>query len=46
MAFVDDNGLWHIAGRDDDMIVSGGENLYPQEVENLSPPTTVLPTWQ
>lgn len=35
MAFVDDNGLWHIAGRDDDMIVSGGENLYPQEVENL-----------
>ncbi|GAB11583.1 putative fatty-acid--CoA ligase [Gordonia araii NBRC 100433] len=35
MAFVDDDGLWHIAGRDDDMIVSGGENVYPQEVENL-----------
>ncbi|MFT4201574.1 acyl-CoA synthetase [Gordonia sp. (in: high G+C Gram-positive bacteria)] len=35
MALVDDHGLWHIAGRDDDMIVSGGENLYPQEVENL-----------
>ncbi|WP_454164990.1 acyl-CoA synthetase [Gordonia iterans] len=35
MAFVDEHGLWHIAGRDDDMIVSGGENLYPLEVENL-----------
>jgi fatty-acyl-CoA synthase len=35
MAFVDEHGLWHIAGRDDDMIVSGGENVYPQEVENL-----------
>lgn len=35
MAFVDGDGLWHIAGRDDDMIVSGGENVYPQEVENL-----------
>ncbi|GLP76580.1 hypothetical protein TUM20983_36900 [Mycobacterium antarcticum] len=27
MLFVD--------GRDDDMIVSGGENVFPQEVENL-----------
>lgn len=35
MAFVDGDGLWHIAGRDDDMIVSGGENVYPLEVENL-----------
>ncbi|MFT3901349.1 MAG: acyl-CoA synthetase [Gordonia sp. (in: high G+C Gram-positive bacteria)] len=35
MALVDDEGLWHIAGRDDDMIISGGENVYPQEVENL-----------
>ena len=35
MAYFDEHGLWHIAGRDDDMIVSGGENLYPQEVENL-----------
>ena len=34
MAFVDEHDLWHIAGRDDDMIVSGGENLYPLEVEN------------
>ncbi|WP_267618260.1 acyl-CoA synthetase [Gordonia bronchialis] len=35
MARVDENGLWFIEGRDDDMIVSGGENVYPLEVENL-----------
>lgn len=31
----DGNGLLFIDGRDDDMIVSGGENVYPLEVENL-----------
>ncbi|MCW2627940.1 MAG: hypothetical protein JWR48_4662 [Mycobacterium sp.] len=31
----DDSGLLFIDGRDDDMIVSGGENVYPLEVENL-----------
>lgn len=31
----DRNGLWFVDGRDDDMIVSGGENVFPQEVENL-----------
>jgi len=31
----DENGLWFVDGRDDDMIVSGGENVYPLEVENL-----------
>ncbi|MDY6809766.1 MAG: acyl-CoA synthetase [Actinomycetota bacterium] len=35
MARFDDNGLMFIEGRDDDMIVSGGENVYPLEVENL-----------
>ncbi|TDO14919.1 fatty-acyl-CoA synthase [Mycobacterium sp. BK086] len=28
-------GLLFVDGRDDDMIVSGGENVFPQEVENL-----------
>jgi fatty-acyl-CoA synthase len=31
----DDTGLLFIDGRDDDMIVSGGENVFPQEVEDL-----------
>jgi fatty-acyl-CoA synthase len=32
---VDAEGLLFIDGRDDDMIVSGGENVFPAEVENL-----------
>jgi fatty-acyl-CoA synthase len=32
---VDAEGLLFIDGRDDDMIISGGENVYPLEVENL-----------
>ncbi|MDG3013085.1 acyl-CoA synthetase [Corynebacteriales bacterium D3-21] len=31
----DEEGLLFVDGRDDDMIVSGGENVYPLEVENL-----------
>jgi fatty-acyl-CoA synthase len=31
----DADGLWFIDGRDDDMIVSGGENVFPGEIENL-----------
>ncbi|MEU4427058.1 acyl-CoA synthetase [Actinoplanes sp. NPDC024001] len=31
----DDEGLLFIDGRDDDMVISGGENVYPVEVENL-----------
>ncbi|MGH3734475.1 MAG: AMP-binding protein [Micromonosporaceae bacterium] len=31
----DANGLLFIDGRADDMIISGGENVYPGEVENL-----------
>jgi len=35
MGHFDDNGLLFVDGRDDEMIVSGGENVFPQEVENL-----------
>ena len=31
----DDAGRLFIDGRDDDMIVSGGENVFPHEVEDL-----------
>jgi fatty-acyl-CoA synthase len=31
----DDHGRLFIDGRDDEMIVSGGENVFPAEVENL-----------
>jgi len=31
----DSAGRLHIDGRDDEMIVSGGENVYPREVEEL-----------
>jgi len=33
VAHVDDNGGLHIVDRVDNMLVSGGENVYPQEVE-------------
>ena len=35
MGHFDENGLLFVDGRDDDMIVSGGENVFPQEVDNL-----------
>lgn len=35
MGHFDQSGLLFVDGRDDDMIVSGGENVFPQEVENL-----------
>lgn len=35
MGHFTDDGLLFVDGRDDDMIVSGGENVFPQEVEQL-----------
>lgn len=32
---VDENGFYFFEGRSDDMFVSGGENVYPMEVENI-----------
>jgi len=32
---LDGDGLLHLSGRDDDMVVSGGENVFPREVEDL-----------
>ena len=32
---LDDQGRLFVAGRDDEMIVSGGENVFPREVEDL-----------
>ena len=32
---LDQTGLLFVDGRDDDMIVSGGENVFPREVENI-----------
>jgi fatty-acyl-CoA synthase len=33
IAEVDEDGFYHIHGRMDNMIISGGENVYPSEVE-------------
>ncbi len=35
LGMVDENGLYHITGRIKDMIIRGGENIYPREVENF-----------
>lgn len=33
LGLVDDDGYVHIIGRDKDMVISGGYNIYPKEIE-------------
>lgn len=35
VGYFDENDLLYVSGRDDEMIVSGGENVFPAEVEDL-----------
>ncbi|CAA0104077.1 Long-chain-fatty-acid--CoA ligase [Mycolicibacterium vanbaalenii] len=35
VGYFDDNDLLFVSGRDDEMIVSGGENVFPAEIEDL-----------
>ena len=35
VGYLDTAGRLFVSGRDDDMIVSGGENVFPREVEDL-----------
>lgn len=35
LGYLDANGYLHVTGRKDNMFISGGENIYPEEIEAL-----------
>ena len=35
LARIDEEGFWWIVGRSKDIIISGGENIHPAEIENV-----------
>lgn len=35
LAYRDEEGFYYLKGRIDDMYISGGENIFPQEIENV-----------
>ncbi|MEV0713313.1 AMP-binding protein [Asanoa sp. NPDC050611] len=35
LGFLDEDGLLTVSGREDDMVISGGENVFPSSVEDL-----------
>ncbi len=35
MGYMDEEGYFYLAGRGDDLIIRGGENISPEEVENV-----------
>ena len=35
VGYFDEHDLLYVSGRDDEMIVSGGENVFPAEIEDL-----------
>jgi fatty-acyl-CoA synthase len=35
LAVIDENGFCHIVGRAKDMVIRGGENIYPREIEEF-----------
>ena len=42
----DDDGHLFVGGRDDEMIVSGGENVYPTRWRTCWPITPTWPRWR
>ena len=45
LATMDDEGYLNIVGRIKDMVIRGGENVYPREVEEFLYSHPAVPTW-